>query len=116
MNKYFKVLVWDLAVEAALQRLFLLVPLLGWGPIGYVISRAARALSEYLFQELNKGIKNFEIQFVNEEHRKAFDKSTFVLMVLDNDPIATQEQRDEALKDAQRDMAKYVLYNVNRLP
>lgn len=110
MNKYFKTLVWDLVVEAALQRLFLYVPLLGWGPIGMIVRGLAIRFADRLFVELHDNITDYKFKFRNEEHRLAFEKSMFVLHVIDNDPLVSEKEREDALKQARADLAKYVVY------
>lgn len=72
LSDIFKSLVWDTLVKAALSQLFLAVPLLGWGPIGYVVSWLAVYFTDKLYAVVKTAVDLEVITLRNEEHKKEY--------------------------------------------
>lgn len=104
LEHLFKSLVWDALIKAALARLFLAVPLLGWGPIGYVITWAVMKYSGELYAAIRQFIRLEEIAFRNEGHQKAYEAAALKLHL-----IAIQDGVDSESFRKQREIEKYLL-------
>lgn len=110
MNRdFFKVLVFDILVKAAIQRLFIMVPFLGWGPIGIVVGFLVQKLADIAYDEGKEMIQMNMIKFKNEIHQNAFDKEFIKLKHIEK--TATPEELSSAIKSAQQKMATFVRYN-----
>lgn len=82
LGDLFKDLVWDNLVKAALGRLFAAFPLLGWGPIGFVIGWVATRLAEELYKVTEEFIDLKLIVLRKQSHRQAFDHAGVVLKIV----------------------------------
>lgn len=82
LGSIFKSLLWDSLVRAGLQRLFTAVPLLGWGPLGTVITWAVFHFSDQLYETWDTAVDLKAIALKKEEHRKAFDRASIELWMI----------------------------------
>ncbi len=112
MNDLFKSLVFDVLVKAAIQRLFILVPLLGWGPIGYIVSFYLTKFADLGYQSAKEELTFGLIKFQNAAHQAAFDKEFVKLSLMQNayQNFSEKEIKDE-IKMAQDRMAEFVVHN-----
>lgn len=103
-----KELVWDVAVEVALRDLFAAVPLLAWGPVGFVVSWAMRKLSAKIYAALDQAATLEVISMRNGSHRKAHDAASVRLKVIAlKSGIESPEFREER-ENAKRALADFV--------
>lgn len=110
----FKDLVWFSIVKAALGRLFTLVPLLGWGPIGHVITFFAMKFGEQLFDAISKVVRIEILEFKNDETRKAFDSAAVKLKLTARSYGLESEQFKVARNEYQKKLSGFVMYDVSR--
>jgi hypothetical protein len=108
----FKELVWDNVIKRTLNYLFLSVPLLGWGPIGLVISHFVFKFSDQAYIFLSNFIAVNEIVLRNKEHQKAYDKAAIGLKLSydaygsnSNEFKLERKKRNEA-------MANLIVFNI----
>lgn len=94
----FKELVWDAVVKAVLQKLFVAVPLLGWGPIGYVISHFAVKYSDEIYAAVKMFIVVEAITLRNKSFEQAYNKASVKLHIVAKtdgiDSVSFKEARD----------------------
>ena len=110
----FKELVWDSIVEAVLGRLFTMVPLLGWGPIGYVISYFAVKYSDLLFEGITLFVDVTLIRIRNKEFQKAYDRASIRLMSLADDFGVDHEEFRKARDEDKRALRYLAQFNIAR--
>lgn len=79
--KLFKDLVLDQLVKAAIQRLFLAIPFLGWGPLGWMVTFIINKFVDFLYDELEIYIEIKKIIFKNNKLKKAFNQESIKLKV-----------------------------------
>lgn len=106
---FFKVLVFDTLIKAAIKRLFIMVPLLGWGPIGILASFLIQKFADMAYEEAKEAIIMNAIKFKNEAQQNAFDKEFIKLKHIEK--TASKEELNAEIKKAQDRMASFVRYN-----
>lgn len=110
----FKELVWHSLVKAALSRLFLAVPFLGWGPFGYVISYFAMKYADELYDAVKLLIEVEVIVFRNKEFEKSYNDASVKLHIIAKDKgIDSPEFRSARDEDKKR-LSDLVRFNVAR--
>jgi hypothetical protein len=97
--------VWNNLVKAALARLFLAVPFLGYGPIGVIVSWIVNKYAGMLFDVMHLAVDMEVISLRNEAHRKAFDKSLSILKVLAYDKGVESDEYKSARATAKENFA-----------
>lgn len=110
METWFKDLVFDALVKAALERLFKAVPFLGWGPIGYVVTHFAFKFTNMVYEASKDFIVFKQIEFTNKSNQIAFDREFVKLKILSK----TQGVSDAEIK-AQIDRARDRMANLVRM-
>ena len=104
----FKTSIFDPLIEAAL--ITLLGPLLGVPVVGSLVRYAARAFADKLFETLRLVLDVQAIAFVNEAHKKDFDKAAVTLKIIAHakgiDSPEYKNAREHA-KVALSDFARY---------
>jgi|WetSurMetagenome_2_1015567.scaffolds.fasta_scaffold559515_2 hypothetical protein len=80
----FKELVWDNLVKATLTEIFVAVPLLGWGPIGFVITSLAVKYSDKLYNGINKVVDVKAIALKDEILKREYDSASIKLKIIAN--------------------------------
>lgn len=109
MESWVKSLTFDVIVKAAIQRLFLAVPFLGWGPIGLVVSHYIIMFADFGYDIGREIVVGWSYKFKNEAHQAAFDDEMIKLKMIEADPSATEEDIKNAIKKAQDKMAEFVI-------
>lgn len=109
MNDLFKRLVFDMIVKAAIKRLFIMVPALGWGPVGIVVSYLISKFADMAYDETKEYIELNMIKFKNEKHQRAFDKEFIKLKMLEGSRNA--EDIEKAIQEAQHRLADLVMHH-----
>lgn len=112
----FKSLVWDILVDAALKQLFAAVPLLGWGPIGYVISWAVRYFGDQVYVMIKDFVNLELIAYRNIQFGKAYAAASVNLkMIAGQKGIESQEFKDARIEN-KKAMANVVKFELARKP
>lgn len=106
---FFKVLIFDVIVKAAIKRLFLAIPFLGWGPIGILASFLIQKFADMAYDEGKEALIMSVIKFKNEIHQAEFDKAFLKLKHIEK--TATQKEIEIEIKKAQDAMAKFVMHS-----
>lgn len=110
MNRdFFKVLVFDTLVKAAIKRLFVVVPLLGFGPIGVLVGFLIQKFADMAYEESKEMIIMNMIKFKNEANQKEFDSAFIKLKHIEK--TASKEELNAAIKEAQKRMARFVRFD-----
>lgn len=105
---YIKLLIFDVIVKAAIQRLFLAVPFLGWGPIGLVVSFYISKFADFAYAIGKEIVMDIEFKFKNKEHQSAFDDELVKLKILENDN-SSEEEIENGIKKSQDRLADLVV-------
>lgn len=105
----FKNLVWDNLIALGIEKLFRLLPFLGWGPIGFLVSKIIWKFSDVLFEVTDTFIDVKEIPIRNNNLRKEFDRESVKLMI-----IAREKGIDSIEFKTERENAKKSLSNLVR--
>lgn len=107
----FKDLVWGALVKLALQRLFVALPFLGWGPIGWIVGIVAGMVAEALYEVMREAVDLQVIAFRNSAARKEFDSAGVKLKIIARDHGIESPEFQEA-RDTYRDtLRKLVVFN-----
>lgn len=108
----FKELIWDNIIQKVLANLFKSIPLLGWGPIGMVITHYAFVFADQVFELVHTFVAVNHIVLRNKEHQKAYDKATIGLKLAydayggnSNEYKVERKKRNEA-------MSKLIVFNI----
>ena len=110
----FKILIWDNLVRAALSRLFLLVPLLGWGPFGIVISHFAFKFADSLYDGTKEYIEITKIAMKNKEMEEAFNKASVKLYIIARDSGVESEAYRSAREEHKKSLSNLVRFGPAR--
>jgi len=112
--KIFKELFWDNIVEATLTELFMKVPLLGWGPIGYVITHFVLMYSNILFEGLTLFVDVKSIRILNREFQEAYDFASLKLMMVAAELGPESEHFRKVRDDSKEALKNLVQFGVTR--
>lgn len=104
-----KVLLFDTLIKAAIKRLFIMVPFLGWGPIGIVVSFLVQKFADMAYEECKESLIMSTIKFKNEHHQAEFDKAFLKLKHIEK--TATQKEIEDEIRKAQDALAKFVRHD-----
>lgn len=116
MQDLFKQLVWDTLVKAALQRLFLLVPFLGWGPIGTIITWLVLKYADQLYDAVALYINVELISYRNIEFGQTYAAAEMNLKQIAADKgIDSQEFQDARTVEKQA-LSNVVKFDPARMP
>jgi hypothetical protein len=107
----FKEWVWDNLVEAGLTALFTQVPALAVWPIKPILSYIIRLYADRLFSAIKLCVDLQAIAFVNEAHKRAFDKASVTLKIIAHDKGLDSPEFKNARENAKTELAKYVHFN-----
>lgn len=98
----FKELLWDSIIRKGLAALFAKIPLLGWGPIGYVLTFFIMKWSDQIYELVVEFIDVSRIVFKNETLQKEYDKASVRLKLVAKGFGWTSPEFEEA-RDANRE-------------
>lgn len=97
-------------MRGVLARVFQAVPLLGWGPIGFVLTHIAVHFADRLYDGVVLFINVELIAYRNQEFQKTFERASTSLKIIARDcGIESKEFQD------QRESSRRVLENLVRL-
>lgn len=109
METTLKNLVVNPIIEAALARLFVAVPFLGWGPVRKVFSHYVWKLVDLVWDTSADQIKVSFVGWKNPQLQDAYDKETIKLKILELQGASPQEV-ENAIKSAQDRLAEFVRF------
>lgn len=112
MNDVFKELVFDIIAREVIKKLLTSIPLLAFGPIGYVVTELLLKFAKMFYDTQKELILFYRFQFINEVNQKAFDREFQNIQAVNNDPNATPEQKQKALENAKAHMAFLVRHSI----
>jgi hypothetical protein len=108
----FKSLVWSNLVEFSIKKLFLAVPWLGWGPIGWITSTIIRMFAEALFEAVHEQIDLQIITFRKISLRREFDRAALLLKIMERDHGKDSSEFKEQYENTHEDFANFVEFRV----
>lgn len=111
LGDIFKKLVWDSLIKFALQQLFLAVPLLGWGPIGYVVTWIATYFTDKLFVALKLAVDLEMIVLRNEEHKREYTLAALDLKHIIKEKGLNSPEFKKAREKHQEALARFVRFD-----
>lgn len=111
LGDLFKDLVWNALVKAALSKLFAAVPLLGWGPIGFVITWIATRYADELYDGIKLFINIELIAFRNKEFEKMYANASVKLKIIAKDHGIESEEFKNARVQNRKSLEDFARYN-----
>lgn len=112
LGQIFKDLIWNVLVKAALGRLFAAIPLLGWGPIGLIVTWIVSHFAEKLFDHMHEWIDFKMIFFKKKELQQAFDGEVLKLQgIFDEKGMDSDEFKAQREKSKEA-LSKFVKFNI----
>lgn len=112
IEDFLKELIVDKLVEASLQRLFLAVPILGWGPFGIIITYFAKKYAEILFNEMKYHVMVQKIKFVNASFQKEYHTKSLNLKIISKNCGPDSTEFKEAKNEAKKALKNLIHFNV----
>ena len=110
LEELFKSMVWDAIVKALIARLFVIVPFLGWGPIGLVVTWGLTLLAEKLYSAIKLFINLEMIVLRNAEHERAFTRAGSELYLIARDKGIESEEFGRAREEHKVALAAFVSF------
>ncbi len=114
-EEIFKHLIWDNVVKAVLARLFALIPLLGWGPIGYVVTFFVTKYSDLLYEAVKMFFAIEKIYLTNESLQRNFDNSSVKLKIFARDYGIESKEFLEERENEKRLFSTFIKFDVARV-
>lgn len=111
LGDLFKDLVWDNLVKAALSRLFVVVPLLGWGPIGFVVTWFATRFANQIYESVKMAIQLEAISLRNESYKRAFDAAHAKLAVIAYKKGIHSPEFRQARDESKKALSQFAQFN-----
>lgn len=112
MEDFFKELILDELLKASLRRLFLKIPILGWGPFGIIITYFASKYATLLFEEINLLIDFKRVVITNESFGKAYNKAMFKLKVYSTNYGVESNEYKRIKSEAKESLADLVQFTI----
>lgn len=106
----FKSLVWDNLVKFAIQQLFLAVPLLGWGPLGYIVSWVITFIADKLFIALKLAVDLEVIVLRNEEHKREYTLAAIQLKLIAKEKGLNSPEFKKAREKQQEALSRFIRF------
>ena len=108
---FFKEVVWDTALKAALASLFIQAPYLAVWPIKQIITGLVGWISDVLFSKIKLLIDLQAIVILNEKHRREYTIAVLNLRAIaDTNGIDSAEFK-EARENAKKHLSKFIHFN-----
>jgi hypothetical protein len=106
----FKDLFWDGVTEAAILAVFASVPWLNVWPLSAIVRLLLKGFSEKMFTGLKLIVDLQAIAFLNEEHKKAYDKASVQLKIIANDKGVDSPEFKRARENAKEALSRFVSF------
>ncbi len=111
---FFKELAWEPLLKGLLAKLFTAVPLLGWGPIGYVITFLVMKYGDQLYEAFKLLVEVKTIKFVNKALQKDYDTASLSLKIIAEQKGIASEDYKKARDVEKENLSKYVRFDIAR--
>jgi hypothetical protein len=106
----FKDLIWDNLIRAGKAALFSAAPWMSVWPLGPMINLLIDMFTDKLYEGLRLAIDLEAIVFVNEAHRRAYDKAAVTLKILAQEKGIDSPEFKNAKEYAKADLSKFVRF------
>lgn len=107
----FKIVVWDVLVDASLGALFAAEPWLATWPLGPMLRGFVHLFSDKLYLGARLLLDLQAIMITNELHKRYFNSSAATLKIIAHDKGIDSPEFKEATLNAKKDFAKFVHFN-----
>ena len=97
----------------ALAVLFIKLPVLGWGPIGIIITLIVDKLIEQISQELEDKIDVKAIVFKNEKLEEEYSDASIKLKIIGSNYGIDSEEFKKEREDAVKKFHKFVMFDID---
>lgn len=111
LNGLFKDLVFDNVVKIAIERLFLKVPLLAWGPLGYFIALGLTKFADVLFEVLDEmvDLKGIALNKLNLRD-KYVEAAVKLNLIAQEKGIESEEFKKARIEDMEK-FSQFIRFN-----
>lgn len=109
---YFKPLIYDNLVDLAIKKLFSLIPWLGWGPVGAVVSFIIQKFATELYKLIKEWIDLEKIAFRNQELKTAYVNASFALTAVASKYSPDSKEFKNERENHKKHLAALVLWNI----
>lgn len=110
----FKSIAWEPIVSVVLKQLFTRFPVLGFGPIQWIISTLVFKFTDELYEAVRLFINLEVISFRNENFRIAFERKAVELKLVARSFGVDSEQFKEARKGFREDLKNVAHIELDR--
>lgn len=114
MSEIFKSLLWDRLVSFALQKIFAAVPLLGWGPIGWIVTWAVNYVATKLFEAIDMFLRLESIRLKNETAQREWEMAAIELRLLALDKGVSSPEFLKKRAEEHEKFSKFIRFDVAR--
>lgn len=112
IEDFFKELILDNLIKASLRRLFLKIPLLGWGPFGIIITYFANKYAELFFEEMKMVVAIEKIKITNSEFESAYARASLKLHITANNYGTNSPEFKRIKHEAKEALATLVQFDI----
>lgn len=111
----FKTLLWDSIVKASIARLFIVIPWLGYGPLGIAVSIIITKFTDVMYHGLKLSIQLDRVVVLNDELRLAYNNSAVLLHVIAKDKGIDSNEFKNARIEHQKALSNFVRFDIARV-
>ena len=111
----FKEILWDSLVKAAIARLFIVAPFLGYGPIGVLVSYIITKYSDIFYAVLKLSLNLEQIAVNNEELRIAYNDAAVKLHIIAKDKGIDSSEFKEFRNESKKALSAFVRFDIARV-
>jgi hypothetical protein len=108
LEKILKDLFWDALVQLALKKLFQLIPWLGWGPLGILVSWVVGHFADLAFEALVQYVDHTSIAFRNAAMHRAYVTASLDLRKLAHEKGIDSEDFRLAREEHKKRLSEFV--------
>lgn len=112
LEDFFKELILDSLIKAALKKLFTAVPILGWGPFGMIITYFANKYGEMFYEEMKKIVIIEKIKITNASFEDKYHKASLKLKLFSEEFGTNSKQYKEVKNEAKKALADLVHFDI----
>ncbi len=112
LEDLFKELILDKLIKASLGRLFSAVPMLGWGPIGIIITYFATKYGELFYEEMKLVINMEKIEITNSSFESAYHKAGVKLKLYSEQYGVDSAEYRRIRNEAKKSLADLIQFTI----
>lgn len=112
VEDFLKEIVLKSLIKASLRRLFLAIPILGWGPIGIIVTYFAQKYGELFFEEMKLLITIQKIKITNEAFEQAYSKASLKLRIYYEEYGADSPEYKRIENEAKESLADLIQFDI----